>query len=342
MRDLFEAKHPSIEYFDAVVERISPFIELTPLLKSEQLNDLLQCNLFVKAECLQRTGSFKIRGVWNKVILAIKNSLPSHLVTWSSGNHGAALAEVGRYLGIPATVVVPPWIPDIKIDNIRARKGNVRVASANENIASLGNRIALELNAMLIHAYDDAAVIEGQATVTSELLSQFAIRNNGAAPDVILYPCGGGSLIAGAALTVGQCSPIALMGVEPMSAADTKISLSKDEVCEDPNARATICDALRNSRPGSLTFEIMKQSVRDVLLVSDSEVEVAMRMLFEHFKLVAEPGGAIALAAVLSNPQRFRGMNVTAIVSGGNVSPAVYLSAMQANKMSASRTLTAR
>ncbi len=313
-----------------VVDRIAPFIQPTPTLKSDHLNDFLKCNLFVKAECLQRTGSFKIRGALNKTLLSNASSPSHHFVTWSSGNHGAAVAEVARLLGVPATVVVPPWIPQAKIDNIVSRGAGVLFASAGENITELGNTVARELDAVVIPAYDDISVIEGQATVTLELLSQFSDHNGGTDPDVLLYPCGGGSLIAGASLALGH-SPIELIGVEPKSAADTKISLSENKVCEDPNASATICDALRNPRPGALTFELMKQSVHEVMLVSDAEVEAAMKVLFEQFKLVTEPGGAIAVAAVLSKPQRFRDKDVVAVVSGGNVSPTTFFNAIKLN-----------
>ncbi|AKM33134.3 hypothetical protein AB870_22890 [Pandoraea faecigallinarum] len=308
--------------------RISPFIQSTPILKSEKLNEFLKCNLLIKAECLQRTGSFKIRGALNKILLSAHEASPKHLVTWSSGNHGTALAEVARMLKIPATVVVPPWIPSEKIHNILSRGADVLSAADGQDIAKLGHEIARDLGALVIPAYDDIAVIEGQATVTREMLSQFSALQPGMTPDAFLYPCGGGSLIAGAALATVDLD-IPIIGVEPEAAADIKISLSKNRICKDPKARATICDALRNPRPGKVTFELMKNAVSDILLVDDKRVQTAMGMLFEHLKLVAEPGGAIAVAAVVANPHKFEGKNIVAVVSGGNVSPDTFVSALR-------------
>ncbi|VVE75332.1 threonine ammonia-lyase [Pandoraea sputorum] len=319
-----------VDRLETASARISSFIQTTPLLKSDYLNDRLQCNLFIKAENLQRTGSFKIRGALNKTLASTSDESASHLLTWSSGNHGAALAEVAQDLGIPASVVVPPWIPQVKVDNILSRGASVYTASDTQDVVEMGKSLAARLGAVVIPAYDDISVIDGQATVTLELLSQFSETNNGSAPDALIYPCGGGSLIAGAALVVGH-SPIALLGAEPTAAADTKRSLLAGEPCEAPDVGITICDALRNRRPGALTFDLMRQSVRDVLLVDDACVEAAMRVLFRHFKLVTEPGGAIAFAAVLSEIRSFRDKSVVAVISGGNVSHEQFAKVIQAD-----------
>ncbi|ODP32956.1 threonine/serine dehydratase [Pandoraea sp. ISTKB] len=313
---------------DEASKRISPFVVATPILRSDHLNKQLGFNLHVKAECLQRTGSFKIRGALNKVLQCYRDSKPGHLLTWSSGNHGAALAEVARMLNVPATVVVPPWIPRAKVDNIRIRGGDVVFSKPDDDIPALGRALAHDLKAMVIPAYDDVSVIEGQATVTLEVLSQFAEYSEGTSPDALLCPCGGGSLLAGARLAVDQ-HKTRLFGVEPQNAADTKISLIENRICKDPDASATICDALRNPHPGTMTFELMKDAVQDILLVDDESVEAAMRLLFEHFKLVTEPAGAITVAAALSKSQRFHGLNVVAVVSGGNVSVETFANAIQ-------------
>ncbi|VVE54563.1 serine dehydratase [Pandoraea pneumonica] len=314
---------------NSAYETIQPYIVRTPLLSSRRLNDQLRCSLFVKAECLQHTGSFKFRGALNKILSVTRRAFSPHLLTWSSGNHGAAVAEVARLLGIPATIVAPPWIPEAKKNNIRCRGAKLHVAGSVIDIASFGTEMAADLGATVIPAYDDPFVIEGQASVTLEVLKQFEAQCGRAVPDVIVLPCGGGSLAAGAALAVEDEPNIRLIAAEPSSAADTKISLAAGRPCKDPNAGPTICDALRNPLPGAETFEIMKRSVRDVHVLDDKAVLDSMRVLFEHFRLVSEPAGAIALAAVLSNFESLEGQNVVVVVSGGNVSRTTFYDAIR-------------
>ncbi|MEX3959270.1 threonine/serine dehydratase [Trinickia sp. EG282A] len=291
----------------------------TPLLESRDLSSALGFKLLVKAESLQTTGSFKFRGVANRILRGAETEHAKEFLTWSSGNHGAALAEVCRLVGSHATVVVPPWIPAEKAANIEARGGAVVRAPKHENIPEFSMELASKIGASVVSAYDDIDVIAGQSTAISEAIMQLKRRKDSFDADAVIVPCGSGSLAAGAALVLSETPSIRLIGAEPVNAADTKASLEVGRPIPGPSAGATICDALRNSKPGGMAFGLLKDVVSKIVLVEDREVEAAMRLIFEKFKLVTEPSGAIAIAAALNESRMLRGLVVIALITGGNI-----------------------
>jgi threonine dehydratase len=309
--------------------RVGPAVLKTPLLESATLNDMLGFRLLVKIESLQRTGSFKFRGALNKLLYLRETRLPAQVLTWSSGNHGAALAEAARLLGIKATVIVPPWIPALKVNNIQSRGAAVVFAPTAHHIVEFGVALAAKLDAVVVSAYDDVQVIAGQSTLVSDVLADVDRLAGNVRPDTVIVPCGGGSLAAGAGLALRGMPNVSIWGAEPVAAADTNASVAIGRRVAADSARATICDALRNSRPGELAFGLIKNSLSRIILIEDCEVQSAMRIIFEQFRIVAEPSGAIAVAAAIREAVSLGGTTTVAIVSGGNVSAAGFCEAMR-------------
>ncbi len=309
---------------EAAARRLAGVAVVTPVLESEALNERAGARLLVKAEPLQRTGSFKFRGAYN----AIATLRPPAVVAYSSGNHAQGVAAAARLLGIPATIVMPADAPRIKLENTRALGAHVitydRLKDSRE---SIGAAIAAETGAVLIRPYDEPLVIAGQGTAGLELARQAAER--GAALDAVLVCCGGGGLIAGCALPLKAArSETAVYAVEPEGYDDTARSLAAGERVANPAPVPTLCDALLAPTPGEITFAINRRLLAGGVAVSDAEVRAAMRLAFHHLKLVIEPGGAVSLAAALHGKLPLRG-TVGIVVSGGNVDPALYAEILQ-------------
>ena len=304
----------------AAAERLHGVAVLTPLLESDELNRLTGGRLLLKAEPLQRTGSFKFRGAYNTI--AQLGTRP--VVAWSSGNHAQGVALAARLLGVPATIVMPTDAPAIKLDNTRSHGAEVVLYDRwGESREVIGQRIAAESGAEIVKPYDDARIMAGQGTVGLELAEQ--ARAHGAAPDALIVGASGGGLIAGCGTAVRHFFPaIEILVAEPLGFDDHGRSLRLDQrVANEPGAR-TICDALQAATPGELTFEVNRRQLAGGLVVSDPEVEEAMRLAFRHLKLVVEPGGAVGLAAALAGKFDCRGRTVAIVLSGGNVDPELY------------------
>jgi threonine dehydratase len=297
---------------DAAV-RIAPHAQLTPVLRSRSLDALAGCELHFKCEHLQRIGAFKFRGAGNAVFGLDPAQAARGVVTQSSGNHGAAIALACRLRGIPAHVVVPRAAPRIKLAAIRdfgARIIPCEVAQADRDRVTA--QVLADTGGELVHPYNDARVIAGQGTATLELLHQ--------APglDAVIAPVSGGGLLSGTALAAKGLRPdIAVYGAEPAQAADAFESLRQGRRITDMTPD-TICDGLR-AHLGTLTFAILSRHCDAMLLAAETEIVAAMRLLWERLKQVVEPSGAVALAAILGAPERFRGRRVGVILSGGNV-----------------------
>jgi threonine dehydratase len=322
------ASLPGFDDIAAAARRLEGHVVLTPLLESPAINARLGGRLLVKAEPLQRTGSFKFRGAFNALSQLAPQQRRAGVVAYSSGNHAQGVAAAAQSLGIRATIVMPADAPAIKIANTRSWGAEVvlydRLAESREAIA---RRIALERGAAIVPPFDDAQVMAGQGTAGLEMAQQ--AKALGIRLEAVVVPCGGGGLTAGCALALrALCPGIAVHTAEPRGFDDTRRSLLAGErVANEPGA-SSICDALQAPMPGKLTFEINRRHVASGFAVSDDEVLDAMATAFAELKLVLEPGGAAALAAVLSGKLDTRGRAVAVVASGGNVDAATFARAL--------------
>lgn len=309
---------------ESAAERLAGVAVRTPLIRNAALDALAGGRVFVKPECLQVTGSFKIRGAYNLMSRLSAAERQRGVVAFSSGNHAQGVAAAGGLLGIHAAIVMPEDAPRAKLENTRRLGGEVitydRYTGDREAIA---RKIAAERGAVVVPSYDHDHIIAGQGTVGLEIADQAA--EAGVLPDQVLVCCGGGGLIAGSAVALKARMPsVRVHTVEPEAFDDTARSLAAGHrVSVDPEARS-ICDALQAHTPGELTFEINRTLLEAGLAVSDDEVREAMRFAFRELKLVAEPGGAVALAAVLSRRIETRDRTTVIVISGGNVDLALY------------------
>ncbi|MAM11855.1 MAG: pyridoxal-5'-phosphate-dependent protein [Rhizobiaceae bacterium] len=301
----------------------------TPLLRSEKLDAMTGARVFIKCENLQRTGAFKFRGAYNCLSRLDRAAFPGGVVAYSTGNHGQAIATVGRMLGIAATIVMPADAPAIKISKARENGARVvlydRQTQSREQIAA---EIAEKSPVAIVPPGDNPLIIAGQATVAAEAFEQAG----DVAIDAVMVPCGGGGLSAGTCLAARAApSRAEIWAVEPKDFDDTRRSLATGKREVNRALGGSICDALLAPTPAELPFSINREGLAKVLVASDLEVMRAIRYAFEELRLVAEPGGVIALAALLSNPEAVRGKTVIVILSGGNVEPAIFTRALNAD-----------
>ncbi|MEE8273053.1 MAG: threonine/serine dehydratase [Alphaproteobacteria bacterium] len=313
---------------EAAAERLAGHAVLTPLVESPLLNERLGARVLVKAEPLQRTGSFKFRGAYNNISQLGDAERKHGVVAYSSGNHAQATAAAARQAGIDAVMVMPDDAPRIKIDNTRAWGAEVvlyeRASRAREEVAK---QIAAQRGATVVPPFDHPWTIAGQGTVGLEIAAQAAAL--GAELDAVLVPCSGGGLIAGCALALAERAPgAAVYAVEPEGFDDTARSLAAGSRQEARPGARSFCDALLAPTPGELTFAINREHLAGGLAVSDDEVAQAMRLAFVYLKLVIEPGGATALAALASGKLDCRGKTVAVVASGGNVDAETFRDAI--------------
>lgn len=311
---------PALADVEAAALRLRGVVRRTPLLESDALNELVGGRLLCKAECLQRTGSFKLRGAYN----TISQLEGQPVVGWSSGNHAQGVAAAARLLGVPATIVMPADAPAIKIANTRALGAKIRLYDRQREVREeIGAEIALRTGAAVVRPYDDPRIIAGQGTAGLEAAEQ--LRAQGTAVDAALLPCGGGGLIAGCSIALAAAFPeAAIYAVEPQGFDDTARSLTAGERVANAPGGQSFCDALLAPMPGELTFALHRRYLAGGLAVSDAEVGRAMAAAFSHLKVVVEPGGAVGLAAVLSGRFDARGRTVLVVLSGGNVDAGLF------------------
>ncbi len=319
---------PGIAEVQSAAGRLAGVARRTPLLAATPLDEALGCRLLFKAESLQRTGSFKIRGAYNHLVQLDAGQRRAGVVAFSSGNHAQGVAAAAKMLGIPATIVMPADAPRIKLENTRSLGADVvlydRVRESREQIAA---KLASERGATLVRAFDDPHIIAGQGTVGLELMQQAA--ELGLTPDQVLVPCSGGGLVSGSAIAICALAPAtAVYGVEPEAFDDTRRSLAAGTLLKNPPEARSICDALQSSPPGQLTFAINRELLAGILTVSDAEVEAAMARAFRDLHLVVEPGGAVALAAALAGRLPLAGRTTVIVLSGGNVDAATFVAAL--------------
>ena len=319
-----QASPPTFADVKAAAGRLAGRAVTTPLLSSPALDERVGGRVLLKAETLQRTGSFKFRGAYNRISQIPEADRPAGVVAYSSGNHAQGVAAAAALLGIPATIVMPSDAPAIKLANTRGYGAEVVLYDRNNEVREeIGAEITDRRGATLVRPYDDPAVIAGQGTCGLEIALQAAELE--ARLDAVLICCGGGGLSAGCALALTElCPETEIYTVEPKGFDDTARSLAAgSRVANDPAARS-ICDALLAPTPGELTFAINRRLVNGGLSVSDAEVAAAMTYAFKTLKLVLEPGGAAALAALLSRRLDARGRTVALTLSGANVDPEIY------------------
>ena len=319
---------PTFADVEAAAQRLSGLAVLTPLLRADALDAACGGRVWVKAEALQRTGSFKFRGAWNRIGRLDARELETGVVAFSSGNHAQGVAEAARIAGCPAVIVMPADAPPVKVEATRRLGAEVvlydRYTQSREAIAAA---LARERGAVLVPSYDDAHVIAGQGTVGLEAARQ--LEALGARADVLACCVSGGGLIAGIALAFQALSPLTqIWSVEPAGFDDHARSLAAGERLANAPGRRSLCDALLAPSPGELTWAINGPRLAGGVAVSDEEALAAMAFAFRHLKLVLEPGGAVALAAALAGRLDLRGRTLLVIASGGNVDPATYARAL--------------
>jgi threonine dehydratase len=319
---------PTFDDITAAARRLEGHAVLTPLLESPALNARLGGRLLVKAEPLQRTGSFKFRGAFNALAQLEPRQRGAGVVAFSSGNHAQGVAAAAHSLGIRATIVMPADAPAIKVANTRGWGAEVVLYDRlREDREAIAQEIARARGAQVIAPFDDARVMAGQGTAGLEIAQQ--AKEQGAKLDAVVIPCGGGGLAAGCATALGTlCPGVAVYTAEPEGFDDMRRSLLKGERVANEAGARSICDALQAPVPGKLTFAVNRSRLAGGFAVSDDDVLQAMATAFAEFKLVVEPGGAAALAAVLSGKLDARGRGVAVIASGGNVDGAIFARAL--------------
>ncbi len=303
----------------AAAERLLGVAHRTPVVTSRTLDARVGAAAFLKCENLQRMGAFKFRGAYNRIAQLTPAERTGGVVAFSSGNHAQGVALAARICGVPAAIVMPSDAPASKIAATRGYGAEVVLYDRKTmNRGAIAADLARERGATLVPPYDDPAIIAGQGTVALELLEDVPDL------DVLLVCTGGGGLLAGCALAATALRPgIAIYGVEPAAGDDFARSIAAGTRVEIP-VPDTIADGQQTTSPGELTFPIVRRLCAGILTVTDDELRGAMRFAFERLKLVMEPSGASALAALLGGKLDVSGRRVGVVVSGGNVDPARY------------------
>ena len=325
---------PTPENILAASAALSGIANITPVFTSRTLDALVGANVYLKAESLQRSGSFKFRGAFTKIHSLDADARRRGVVTASSGNHGQAVALAARELGAPALVFVPTDASRVKQEAIRAYGADVvHYERETDDREALVDAIVNSRGLTYVAAYDDPVVISGQGTVAVELVDQIPRQ-----PDMLIVPVGGGSLISGTGTYLDHVSPrTQIVGVEPAAGNDAHLSLRAGKRVTIP-IPTTVADGLRLPTPGRLTFSIMSRLVDDIVLVSETQIARAVRFALLRLKLLVEPSGAVALAALLSGRVDVRGLCVAAVVTGGNVDPQVLSQLVARSEASAPDT----
>ena len=308
----------------AAAGRLQGQATVTPVISSPVLDEIAGGPVLVKAECLQRTGSFKFRGAWNMISRLDGVANPGGVVAYSSGNHAQGVAAAAAIKGLKALIVMPQDTPQLKVDNTRGHGAEIVFydrASGDRN--KIARDLAAERSAVLVPPFDHAHIIAGQGTAGLEFLEQ--VRGRGVQFDQVLVCTGGGGLTAGIAVAMEAMSRATkVYSVEPEGFDDHARSLRCGHRVANAARSGSICDALLSPEPGEVTFALNQPRLAGGFAVSDDEVRAAMVFAFEHLKLVAEPGGAVALAAVLAGKVATAGKTTGVIISGGNVDAGLF------------------
>ncbi len=319
-----------IDMIRAAAARLEGHVRRTPLLSSPFLDEIAGRRVLIKPECLQHTGSFKYRG-GRSAVSALDPALRARgVIAFSSGNHAQGVALAAREFGVPAVIIMPADAPRMKIDNTRALGAEVVLydRAGGESREEIGAALTEARGLTLIKPYDDPQVIAGQGTCGLEIAEQ--ARQAGVAQADVLVCCGGGGLTSGIALALEAEAPgLRARPCEPEGFDDVARSLTEGRIVENAQVAGGICDAIVTPRPGDLTFPILQRLCGPGLVVREDEALQAMALAFSRLKLVAEPGGAVALAAALLRPDAVEGDAVICVITGGNVDAAMFRHALE-------------
>lgn len=324
---------PTYDDILAAAERLNGIAIRTPLLFSPALSERFDARVYLKAENLQRTGSFKFRGAYNALSQIPEADRTKGVLAISSGNHGQGVAEAARLLSIQATIIMPFDAPEVKIT--RTRDSGAKVIfydRAGEDRDQIASKYLQQSGAVLIHPFNNADVIAGQGTVGLEIADE--LSSIGAKPDILLACTGGGGLTAGIALACCERFPdLQMFSVEPDGFDDYRQSLLAGSIIQNDVTTGSICDSILTPAAGEIGFSITKDRLKGGLSVSDFDALLAVRYAFEKHRMLAEPGGAVALAAILSGKLEthfgsLSGKTIVATVSGGNADQSLLLQAL--------------
>jgi threonine dehydratase len=310
-------------------DRIAPYVRETPVLTSRALDAEVGARLFVKAESLQVTGSFKIRGALNKVLGIDPSTLGDGIIAYSAGNHAAAVAAAGTLVGCPTVVVVPRTAPRAKVENCRSWGAEVVFYDPeSETRDEVTDAIVAERPMTFVAPFDDYDVMAGAGTTGLELAEQ--LQATGVTPDAVVVSCSGGGLASGVLVAMEHHFPgIEKYIVEPHGYDKMARSLAAGEVRANPAVRTTVLDGISGPVPGARPLRVLTELGVSALTVDDEQALRAVAATYQHLRFVAEPAGAAALAAVGVQEHGFAGRDVALVCSGGNVDPAVYTAALQ-------------
>ncbi len=322
----------NIDMIRAAADRIEGHARHTPILTSPFLDEIAGRRVFVKAECLQHTGSFKFRGGWSAVSSLSETAIKAGVIAFSSGNHAQGVALAARAHGAPAVIVMPSDAPTIKIENTRALGAEVILYDREtEDRDEIGARLSKERGLTLIKPFDEPLVIAGQGTTGLEIAAD--MKALGVTQADVVVCCGGGGLTSGIALALAADAPgLRARPAEPEAFDDVTRSLISGKIESNARLGGSLCDAIITKQPGDLTFPIMKEHCGPGIVVTEEECLRAVGLAFERLKIVVEPGGAAALAAALFHPDAFTGDAVIAVATGGNVDPDVFVQALETLK----------
>jgi threonine dehydratase len=319
-----KANVPTAADIDDAARVLAGVAVRTPLIANPALDRLTGGRVLLKAEIFQRTGSFKFRGAYNRIARIAPDARKQGVVAFSSGNHAQGVAAAAQLLGMPAVIVMPADVPGLKRERTAVLGAEIVLYDRErDNRDEIAARIAAERGATLVPPYDDPFVIAGQGTVGREIAEDLAQQE--LIPDIVVVPASGGGLAAGVALAIKARYPDGrILTAEPVGFDDHARSFRTGKRQKNARLSGSICDALLVGEPGALTFEINRRLVGEGVAVSDDEVRDAMRFAFTEPKLVVEPGGAVALAAVLANKIDVKGKTAVVVLSGGNVDAAMF------------------
>lgn len=318
----------NIDMIEAASQRIGNRARMTPLLSSPFVDKLAGRRVWVKAECLQHTGSFKIRGGWSAVSALSDEVRARGVFAFSSGNHAQGVALAAQAHGIPSVILMPSDAPRLKIDNTRALGAEVVLYDrARDDRDGIGKRLAEVRGLTLIRPFDDAQVIAGQGTVGLEIARQAQAEAIGTA--TVLVCCGGGGLTSGIALALEAHAPgLRVRPCEPENFDDVTRSLASGTIERNASLAGSLCDAIITPQPGNLTFPILQRLCGAGIVISDEEALRAMAVAYARLKIILEPGGAAALAAALFHGDELEGDDVIAVATGGNVDTDIFARAL--------------
>lgn len=304
---------PTFEEIESAHRRISAYINKTPVLSSNSINNILSTSLFFKCENFQKVGAFKFRGAINSVLLLDEKHLKRGVATHSSGNHAQALALAAKMMKTKAYIVMPETSPKVKVNAVKEYGGEITFCKPNlEARESTLTKIIEETNAIEIHPYNKYEIIQGQATAAKELLEEVPDL------DIIIAPIGGGGLMSGTALSTSYISPTTkIVAAEPQNADDAYRSFYEGKFIPSENPD-TIADGLLTSL-GSITYPIIKNYVHQIVTVSEDAIVDAMKLVWERMKIIIEPSSAVPLASLLENKLYYKNKKIGIIISGGNI-----------------------